>query len=234
MPSSIRSPRWTARIASRVMVIPLEQTWAMIRGVTVQAPQPVSELVTTNPANTTGLSAPDAPVNGDRYPASSAGREHLDGLAAGPDVHPPVGQVAGLDLDRVPGAADAVEDGHQRVEVVDLLVPVRQPGPGDPGLPVGAAQGADEEPPVVPLQPPVHVRVEQRRVGVARPAAGRRPGCRACRRSPHRTRRSAGTGPRSSSPRPAPSTGIVPSSTRHPPSARTDEADATTSTLRAC
>jgi hypothetical protein len=55
------------------MVIPLEQTWAMIRGVPVAAPQPVSELVTTNPANTTGLSAPAAPVNGDRYPASSPG-----------------------------------------------------------------------------------------------------------------------------------------------------------------
>ena len=39
----------------------------------VAAPQPVSELVTTNPANTTGLSAPAAPVNGDRYPASSPG-----------------------------------------------------------------------------------------------------------------------------------------------------------------
>ena len=73
MPSSIRSPRWTARIASRVIVIPFEQTRAMIRGVTAAAPQPVSELVTTNPANTTGLPAPAAPVNGDRYPASSPG-----------------------------------------------------------------------------------------------------------------------------------------------------------------
>jgi hypothetical protein len=48
------------------MVIPLAHTCATSRGVTVQAPQPVSELATTNPANTTGLSAPAAPVNGDR------------------------------------------------------------------------------------------------------------------------------------------------------------------------
>jgi hypothetical protein len=40
----------------------------MIREVTVQVPQPVSELVTTNRANIIGLSAPDAPVNGYRVP----------------------------------------------------------------------------------------------------------------------------------------------------------------------
>ena len=72
-PSSSRSPRCTARIASRVMVIPLSQTCATSRGIRVNAPHPVSLLVITNPENTTGLSAPAAPVNGLRYPASSAG-----------------------------------------------------------------------------------------------------------------------------------------------------------------
>ena len=72
-PSSSRSPRCTARVASRVMVIPLSHTCATRRGVRVNAPQPVSLLVRMNPADTTGLSAPDAPVYGLRYPASSSG-----------------------------------------------------------------------------------------------------------------------------------------------------------------
>ena len=49
-------------MASRVMVIPLSHTCATRRGVRVNAPHPVSELVSTNPAEITGLSAPDAPV----------------------------------------------------------------------------------------------------------------------------------------------------------------------------
>jgi len=47
------------------MVIPLAHTCATSLGVIVHAPQPVSELATANPANTTGLSAPLASVNGD-------------------------------------------------------------------------------------------------------------------------------------------------------------------------
>jgi hypothetical protein len=48
------------------MVMPLRQTWATIRGASAQAPQPVSEFVSTNPPEMNGLSAPDAPVNGER------------------------------------------------------------------------------------------------------------------------------------------------------------------------
>ena len=60
-------------MASRVMVIPLSQICTTSRGTRLNAPHPVSLLVITNPENTTGLSAPAAPVNGLRYPASSAG-----------------------------------------------------------------------------------------------------------------------------------------------------------------
>ncbi len=52
--------------------MPFRQTCMTSRGVGLNAPHPISLLVMTNPANTTGLSAPDAPVNGLRYPASSA------------------------------------------------------------------------------------------------------------------------------------------------------------------
>jgi len=61
------------------MVIPLSHTCATSRGVIENAPHPVSEFASRNPANTTGLSAPDAPVNGDRYRASSAGASTLSG-----------------------------------------------------------------------------------------------------------------------------------------------------------
>ena len=60
-------------MASRVIVIPLRQTCTTSRGTRLNAPHPVSLLVITKPENTTGLSAPEAPVNGLRYPASSAG-----------------------------------------------------------------------------------------------------------------------------------------------------------------
>jgi len=41
--------------------MPLLQTWTVIRGVIENEPWPVSELVTMNPAKTSGLSAPRAP-----------------------------------------------------------------------------------------------------------------------------------------------------------------------------
>jgi hypothetical protein len=43
----------------------LPQTWAISRGVIENEPCPVSEFDSTNPANTSGLSAPRAPVNGE-------------------------------------------------------------------------------------------------------------------------------------------------------------------------
>ena len=45
---------------------PLNDSWATTRGASAQAPQPVSELVSTNPPEMKGLSAPDAPLKGER------------------------------------------------------------------------------------------------------------------------------------------------------------------------
>ncbi len=111
----------------------------------VAAPSPVSELVTTRPPHTTGFAAPSAPVNGDRYPASSTGASAVDLVGVQPDVHPPLGQVAAVDLDGDPGPADAVQDRGQHVQVIDPLVPVRQQRPRHPG-PGLAAEAADQEP----------------------------------------------------------------------------------------
>ena len=159
-PSSCRSPRCTARIASRVMVIPFRHTCTTSRGVRVNAPHPVSLLVITNPANTTGLSAPAAPVNGLRYPASSTGASTRTSsqttrtyIRRSVRSHPSI-------RTGYPELADAVERGEQHVEVVDDLVPVGQERPRRPAAAV-AAQAADQELPLIPSEPAVHVRVVQ-------------------------------------------------------------------------
>ena len=64
-PCSRRPPAWTSSMAWRVRVIPLLQICTVSCGMSRNLPCPVSELVSTNPANTVGLSAPRAPENGE-------------------------------------------------------------------------------------------------------------------------------------------------------------------------
>ena len=63
-PSGSRPPMWGLRTRSLSRTSPLWQTWISSRGVMVHAPSPVSELLSTNPAKTRGLSMPRSPVNG--------------------------------------------------------------------------------------------------------------------------------------------------------------------------
>lgn len=51
-------------MASRVKVMPLSQTWMVICGMIEKLPCPVSLLLITKPAKTSGLSAPRNPENG--------------------------------------------------------------------------------------------------------------------------------------------------------------------------
>ena len=96
--------------------------------------------------------------------------QHRDLLAHHPDIHPPLGQVTPVHLDRGAGLADAVQHGQQHVQVVDDLVPVGQERPHHP-RPVRRrrAQAAEQELAVVALQPGVDVRVVQARLVLAQP-----------------------------------------------------------------
>jgi hypothetical protein len=107
---------------------------------------------------------------GERAPVPGQQRrgQHRDVLADHPHVHPPVGQVAPVDLDRQPAAADPLQRGHQHVEAVDDLVPVGQERPRRSPA-VRTAQAADQEPAVIALQPAIHVRVVQGRPLLAQP-----------------------------------------------------------------
>ena len=145
-PSSSRSPRCTARIASLVIVRPLRHTWTTSRGVRVNAPHPVSLLLMHEPGEDHRVVRPGRA--GERAPVARQQRrgQSADLLADDADVHPPLGQVAPVDLDRDPGGADAVQGGEEDVEVVDPLVPVRQERPRRARAGAGGrAQAADQE-----------------------------------------------------------------------------------------
>ena len=140
--------------------MPFRQTCTTSRGVRLNAPQPVSLLVITNPANTTGLSAPDAPVNGLRYPASSAGasartcsqttrtyirrsvRSHPSTWTGAPDWRTP--------------SRTAISTSRLSMN----LYPSDRNARATP-VPLSAAQAAEQEPALIAVQPPVHVRVVQ-------------------------------------------------------------------------
>ena len=112
------------------------------------------------------MSAPGRAGERAAVPGQQRGGQDADLLADDPHVHPPLGQVAPVDPDRHPGLADTIEGGEQDVEVVDDLVAVGQERAGRPSA-VLAAQAAEQEPPVIPGQPAVHVRVVQVRLLLA-------------------------------------------------------------------
>jgi hypothetical protein len=93
-----------------------------------------------------------------------------------PGVQAAFGQVQAVELDIGAGLADAVQGGHQGVQVVNHLVTVRQHRAGYAEAVTVGLEQADQELPgvgrvagqVVAVQPAVHVRVPQVRSLVVR------------------------------------------------------------------
>jgi hypothetical protein len=111
----------------------------------------------------------DLPAERGPVPGQQGGGVGADLRGDHPGVQAPFGAVEAVELDVGSGQADAVEGGHEGVEVVDDLVGVRQQGAGDAEAVTFGLEQADQEGPVVgrvagqvvAVQPAVDVGVPQ-------------------------------------------------------------------------